>query len=92
MPGLDVTAEELWVWILDHTEEIDGQLVCRTPLWGYLEERGIEEPSPRQIMRARLVKELEAQGRVKREYPQSGWLYILDPPTGFRPPPGMRSA
>ena len=85
----DVTADELWRWILDHTEEIDGDLVCRASIWGYLEERGVYEG--RQRVRKSLVKKLTAEGKVVREVPQSGWLYVLDPPKGFRPSPGMRT-
>lgn len=80
MPGPDVTAAELWHWILDHAEEVDGRLVCREPIWGYLGERGVPVGHGRQAMRARLVKELTAEGKVIREHPRSGWLFILEEP------------
>jgi hypothetical protein len=77
VPGSNVTPEELWVWIRDRTEDVDGRLVCRTPIWGYLESRGVEPDWRRRKLRTALVKELEAQGRVSRPHPQSGWLYVL---------------
>jgi hypothetical protein len=77
MPGPDVTAEELWSWVWDKREVVDGQLMCRQPIWGYLEDRGVPGGSGRVKMRTRLVKELEAEGRVERPHPRSKRLHIL---------------
>jgi hypothetical protein len=71
-----VTAEELWLWILDNAETVDGVRMCRQPIWGYLEARGVDEH--RAKVRLDLVRELEAQGLVERPYPQSKRLIIPD--------------
>jgi hypothetical protein len=75
-PGGTVTPEELYDFILDHEEFIDGRRVCRTPLAPYLRSRGYEAPGLRRH-RNTLVKQLEGKGLVEREHPRSGWLYIL---------------
>ncbi len=77
MPGPDVTADELWSWILDNREIVDGRPMCRRPIWDYLEERGVPAGSGRVRMRTRLVKELEAEGRVERPHPRSIRLHII---------------
>ena len=78
-PGPNVTAAELWVFIQDHAEMVEGRLVCRTSLWGYLGDRGIDDLSTRRQVRTRLVKELESEGKVMRRKPRSVYLDILEP-------------
>jgi hypothetical protein len=72
-----VTEEELYAFIADNAEEVDGVLMCRASLWLYLQSRGVDE-RVRKKVRTTLVKELEARGRVRRENPRSRRLMILD--------------
>lgn len=68
-----VTPESLYQFILENTEEIDGQLICRVSLIAELRRRGVSKPGP---VRANLVRELTKQGLVVRPHPRSRWLIV----------------
>ena len=84
-----VTADELYRFILENAEKIDGRLVCRVSLAAELRKRGVKEG--RQQLRFKLVRELEAQGLIKRAHPQSGHLVILQEPASDAPEPNRDS-
>lgn len=71
---MDVTADQLYRFIVANAEEIDGRLVCRASLIAYLRERGVHKPGR---LRKHLVRELENAGLIKRKHPRSTHLYIL---------------
>lgn len=71
-----VTADELYAFIRDNAEEIDGQLVCRASLIAELRRRGVEYPGR---LRKKLVRELTERGLVVRPHPRSTWLYVFEP-------------
>jgi len=75
-----VTAEELYEYILQNAEELDGKRIFRASLIAYLRSRGVKKA---QGLRIRLVKELEARKLIKREHPRSIRIEILtdDQPT-----------
>jgi hypothetical protein len=62
--------EDLHRFILANAEEIDGQLVCRTPIAPWLRERNA--PGNRKVLRASLVRELEQRGLVHPPSPAVG--------------------
>jgi hypothetical protein len=76
VPGDEVTAEELWAWLLGASEFVDGRRICRRPISDYLAERGVGPGSARDRLRARLVRELEASGRAERPHPRSRTLVV----------------
>ena len=69
-----VSGEDLYEFIRDHAEEVDGAWLCRASLIAYLRACGVENPKN---LRTRLVKELTRQGLVERRNPRSRRLYIL---------------
>lgn len=71
-----VTADELYLFICEQVEEIDGQLICRASLIAELRRRGVESPGR---VRRKLVRELSERGLVHRPYPRSTSLIVLDP-------------
>lgn len=73
MTSPQITADDLYAFIVRNAEEINGQLVCRASLMGELRRLGVPD---RQQTRIRLVKELEARGLVKRINPRSRWLLV----------------
>lgn len=75
-----VTAEQLYNYILENAEELDGKRICRVSLIQYLRTHGVKKA---QGVRIRLVKELEAKKVIKREHPRSIRIEILtdDQPT-----------
>jgi hypothetical protein len=74
-----LTADELYAFICANAEEIDGEIICRASLWAELERLGIPRGPARQQLRVRLVKELEAQGLIRRIHPRSRRLLLINP-------------
>lgn len=70
----EVTASQLYEFVLENAEEVDGHRRCRASLYQCLKNRGIEHPKN---LRTELVKELERAGLVQRENPRSRRLLIL---------------
>jgi hypothetical protein len=70
----EVSASELYRFMLKNREVVDGRLMCRAAIFPYLEGRGVAKP---QGLRTRLVHELEGKGLVKRVHPQSRHVLIL---------------
>lgn len=70
-----VTADELYSFICEQAEDIDGQLVCRASLIAELRRRRVEFPGR---VRKKLVKELTERGLVLRPHPRSTWLVVID--------------
>lgn len=68
-----VTPEALYQFILENTQEIDGQLICRVSPIAELRRRGVKEPG---AVRANLVRELTKQELVVRSHPRSSWLIV----------------
>jgi hypothetical protein len=75
----DITADELYGFILANAEEIDGVLICRVSLIEELRARGIDRS---QQVRVALVKELERRGLVRRPHPRSRSLILTEPSGG----------
>lgn len=71
-----ITAHELYRFICEQVEEIDGQLVCRASLIAELRSRGVEFPGR---VRKKLIRELTERGLVHRPHPRSTSLIVLDP-------------
>lgn len=71
-----ISAGDLYDFIREQAEEIDGRLVCRVSLVAELRRRGVEAPGR---VRRRLVKELTDRGLVLRPHPRTSWLIITDP-------------
>lgn len=74
-----ITADQLYRFICENAEEIDGEIMCRASLWAELERRGIPQGPERQRLRVRLVKELQARGLIQRAHPRSRRLLLIDP-------------
>lgn len=69
-----VTGPQLYEFILQNAEELDGHRLCRVSLIAHLRSLGVPEPGK---VREDLVRELTRRGLVKRKHPRSIHLYIL---------------
>lgn len=79
--ALETTPEELYDFILENAEELDGQLVCRASIIAELKKRG--DPTPG-ATRTALVKELQSRGLVTRLNVRGRWLVIDDDHPDYR--------